>query len=535
MDAFGASQQPPLSSQASRLSDRERNKLEKHRLQSTTSQTTGLSSLTKIPPSASETRHASLKRHISNVDSDPLHQVSKRIHTAASRDWDHRFQYRRVHALLLYWEDDDLNVAPEVASLASTFREIYHYYTKIWTIKSERPSLDLTSKLIQFLRDNDAEGNLVILYYGGHAVPNPQPGGAPLWRSRRENGTTMFPGAIQSMIEDSVSDFLLLYDCCYAFHPPSPATARPGRRNVIEVISAVGFDGIAAEPGEHSFTNHLDEVLALSFREGQTLTAVDLHMQLMTRLQAWTPSRQRQQTGFTRDDRGPLPQTPRRRCPLHYWLFGAPKSIALRPAKTLSFTETTSHLPHRHSSFRQPQAIMGTSSDLVARGTIQPSYAKPTARLSVSFSVIREELDVEAWAKWLRAAPPEARDLIEVTSLTNHTPFSTTKIRAVCPAHTPASRLPYDVRMPKRPAPISKNAARIPKSVRLAIQSPNDQPIQLEAQANPTRTCSFISRQFPEILQLPTCSRPITMERQSEKFFFSSETLVWNWRYLMLL
>jgi len=109
--------------------------------------------------------------------------VTKQIAAATREAWNRRFSYSAVYALMLYWEEDDLNVAPEVASLEATFREIYRYSTQIWKIGSKKPGLELKERLITFLKENDAEGNLVIFYYGGHAKPNSQPGGAPLWTS----------------------------------------------------------------------------------------------------------------------------------------------------------------------------------------------------------------------------------------------------------------------------------------------------------------------------------------------------------------
>jgi hypothetical protein len=138
------------------------------------------------PPPLFETPALSQKTH--DISLVPYHtsnitNVAKQIEAAASEAWNRRFTYKAAYALLLYWEDDDLNVAPEVASLEATFREIYRYSTEIWKIGSKKPGLELKERLIKFLKENDANGNLVVFYYGGHAKPNPQPGGAPLWTS----------------------------------------------------------------------------------------------------------------------------------------------------------------------------------------------------------------------------------------------------------------------------------------------------------------------------------------------------------------
>lgn len=116
--------------------------------------------------------------HISSLD-----HVAKQIHAAATEAWDRRFSYHNVFALLLYWDDDDLDVAPEVVALESTLRHVYHYTTETWKIPTIKPDWDIKERLIRFLRANDALGNLVLFYYAGHAIPNPQSGGAPLWSS----------------------------------------------------------------------------------------------------------------------------------------------------------------------------------------------------------------------------------------------------------------------------------------------------------------------------------------------------------------
>jgi hypothetical protein len=116
--------------------------------------------------------------HLPNIDI-----TAKQILAAATEAWDRRFRYNNVFALLMYWEDDDLNVAPEVAALKATLSQVYHYKVETWKIPTKMPCWQLTKRLIEFLTLNDAKGNLVLFYYAGHAMANPQSGGAPLWTS----------------------------------------------------------------------------------------------------------------------------------------------------------------------------------------------------------------------------------------------------------------------------------------------------------------------------------------------------------------
>jgi len=133
---------------------------------------------THIPPLPTHDI-SNVPNHLSSIGS-----TAQQILAAATEAWDRRFRYKAVFALLTYWEDDDLNVAPEVAALGTTLSQVYHYKVDIWKIPTKNPGWQITARLIQFLTDNDAKGNLVLFYYAGHAMPNPQSGGAPLWTSQ---------------------------------------------------------------------------------------------------------------------------------------------------------------------------------------------------------------------------------------------------------------------------------------------------------------------------------------------------------------
>ena len=107
-----------------------------------------------------------------------------RASSVATEDWDCQFRYKAVYALLLTWEGDDGNIKVlqhGAWSIEATLRETYKYDTCLWKIPRRKPAREITHILSQFLKANDAAGNLVVVYYGGHALPSAQPGGAPLW------------------------------------------------------------------------------------------------------------------------------------------------------------------------------------------------------------------------------------------------------------------------------------------------------------------------------------------------------------------
>jgi hypothetical protein len=130
----------------------------------------------RLPPTH-DTSH--VPHHLRSLD-----DFAQQLNSAVLEAWDYRLRYKTVYAILLMWGDDDLNVASEVSMLEETLRVDYRYETAIWKIPSEKPGWEIKTKLIYFLREKDAPESLIIFYYGGHAMPNPQqPGGPPLWTS----------------------------------------------------------------------------------------------------------------------------------------------------------------------------------------------------------------------------------------------------------------------------------------------------------------------------------------------------------------
>ena len=130
-------------------------------------------------PNSSTHDISNVPHHIAN-----LHTLAERMQAATQEAWSRRFEpYNAVHVLLLYWEDDDLGVVDEVKGLESTFRDVYNYNTEIWRIGDTKPDRSLKIKLGKFCEDYDNQGNLLILYYAGHARANDAPGQPPYWVS----------------------------------------------------------------------------------------------------------------------------------------------------------------------------------------------------------------------------------------------------------------------------------------------------------------------------------------------------------------
>ena len=90
------------------------------------------------------------------------------------------------------------------------------------------------------------------------------------------------------MLEEADADVLLLYDCCHSA-AITASFSSPGHKGVTEVIAACGYEAIAPEVGQHSFSNALAEVLAAASK-AKPFSVAELHTRILNRLKCWTPS-----------------------------------------------------------------------------------------------------------------------------------------------------------------------------------------------------------------------------------------------------
>lgn len=84
--------------------------------------------------------------------------------------WRTRGDYEHVNTLLLLWEEDDLNVDPEVQKLKQVLVNEFNYSTQIFRIPSEKPAAKLQHKLAEFIAERSLNRkSLTIIYYAGHS------------------------------------------------------------------------------------------------------------------------------------------------------------------------------------------------------------------------------------------------------------------------------------------------------------------------------------------------------------------------------
>jgi hypothetical protein len=166
------------------------------------------------------------------------------------------------------------------------FHDLYGFNTEEWLIPSTASQISLTSKTCRFLQEHDTEGNLFIVYYGGHgSINNARQN--EWWCKRSPGSASVDWSAIQTLFGTAVSDVLVLLDCCAA------ASSTPGAGSgTMEAIAACGWESQAPPPGEFSFTNTLIEVLE-DWVDKPAFSAAMLHTEILFILKQKGPDRGR--------------------------------------------------------------------------------------------------------------------------------------------------------------------------------------------------------------------------------------------------
>ncbi|KAH7370074.1 hypothetical protein BKA65DRAFT_487637 [Rhexocercosporidium sp. MPI-PUGE-AT-0058] len=350
--------------------------------------------------------------HIPNIA-----HLAADLQVAVNAGWSrrHNIRYCKVQVLLLKWQDDDLGVETELKDLGHVFADLFHYGVDVFDIPSEKPDKALKRRVFDFL-ENDADETLLILYYAGHARSSIQANEAPIWIANRRIDSPSLPsGGIQSMFEEADADVLLLYDCCNSAATAESSSTQP-HKGVTEVIAACGYETIAPEVGEHSFSNALSEVLAASSK-GRPFSVAELHTKILTRLKCWTPS-------FVKDDKGKrkedqegrlLFERQPRRTPIYSIICETEprRSIIMAPLESFaSKTDTSSshinNLTAGPSSSRSPSVPNDHARK--RKRPVDESIEYPQVLLAIRLE--KHDLDIEAWKECLlRQLPPEAKEI----------------------------------------------------------------------------------------------------------------------------
>ncbi|KAH7336047.1 hypothetical protein BKA65DRAFT_562927 [Rhexocercosporidium sp. MPI-PUGE-AT-0058] len=238
--------------------------------------------LTPPTPSTHDTSKSSF--HISDIGS-----FAESLQDAANQAFPNRgrSRYHTVNVCLIRWAEDELNIKPELDALHDTFSTLYGFNTEIWLIPSTASQIQLTSMTCTFLQKFDEEGNLFIVYYGGHGTINSARQNQ-WWCTRQPDSPFVDWSAIQTLFGTARSDVLILLDCCAA---ASSAAGGMGT-GTMEAIAACGWEMRAPPPGEYSFTHTLIEVLE-DWAGKKPFSAAMLHTEVLFVLKQKRPERGR--------------------------------------------------------------------------------------------------------------------------------------------------------------------------------------------------------------------------------------------------
>jgi hypothetical protein len=237
-------------------------------------------------------------------------------------------------------------------------------------------------------------------------------------RNRKLTSPAAPCAGIQSLPEESEADVLLLYDCCHSA-PTRTNRCPQSRKSVTEAISACGYETIAPEVDEHSFSRALIQTLAAA-SQGHPFSIGELHSWILGRLKFWLPSLAQNDDGnFLRnaDGRFAYERQPRR-TPIYSILCETEprRSIVLAPLRT-STLDATSLTSGHHNVNSTTSTSIGNKDSLF--GSRNP-FRKPGdsnagneeyPQILLSIRLEKTELDIQVWRDWLRNLPAEGQDI----------------------------------------------------------------------------------------------------------------------------
>ncbi|KAH8673961.1 hypothetical protein BX600DRAFT_221432 [Xylariales sp. PMI_506] len=319
-----------------------------------------------------------------------LSDFAKTLEDSAARAFPNRgrsLRYQKVQALLLHWKSDDLFVLPELEDLEHCFREDYSFETEVFPIPSDNAHLELMMRVGQMIKEHESSDTLFIIYYGGHARIDESR--QSTWCATRNTDSPWLQwSAIQTLLERSLSDVLILLDCCAG----AASATFPNGNSITETISASSWDAIAPDPGRYSFTNVLIEVL--QEWKHRTYSAAMLHAEILARLKHPRPILM---NGT---------QFEARSTPVHFMMTSNHKAPSIEMSRTVT-DDARPPSPPVETENEPPTGggRSGASQDIVAT---EPSEDVPHVMISLALED-DQRLDINAWENWLAAFPAIAK------------------------------------------------------------------------------------------------------------------------------
>lgn len=199
--------------------------------------------------------------------------------------------------------------------------------------------------------------------------------------------------AIQTLLERSISDALILLDCCAG----AASATFPNGNSITETISASSWDAIAPDPGRYSFTNALIEVL--SEWSNRTFSAAMLHAEILARLKHPRPIMINGKHFEARST------------PVHFMMTSNHKAPSIEFSKIIPESRLP---PSPPSDLPAPilDAPPAPVNDVPIGGEEKelagPTIDEPHVMISLALED-DQRLDLNAWEEWLRNFPALAK------------------------------------------------------------------------------------------------------------------------------
>lgn len=195
--------------------------------------------------------------------------------------------------------------------------------------------------------------------------------------------------AIQTLLERSLSDVLILLDCCAG----AASATFPNGSSITETISASSWDAIAPDPGRYSFTSALIEVL--QEWKNRTYSAAMLHAEVLARLKHPRPIMRNGRRGFEA-----------RSTPVHFMMTSNHRAPSIEMARIVSDDRKPPSPPSEPEA--EPKAVIGRSGASQEVIGSEPNEEVPHVMISLALED-DQRLDVNAWESWLAAFPAIAK------------------------------------------------------------------------------------------------------------------------------
>ncbi|THV48181.1 hypothetical protein BGAL_0263g00110 [Botrytis galanthina] len=196
--------------------------------------------------------------------------------------------YTSVKVLIVRWASDDLGVSGLIDDLARVFEQSYRFNVAKFTIPNFDPSNALSSRVQELMGDNSPNTLLIFAYLGHGGIQNTSHDA--IW-SGGAGSPQMPSNGIQTLLEESNSDVLLLYDTCHSAN--TAISLNPPAGSVTELIAACGFE-TTTSGGKNSFTSAIVRELSSAATQG-AVSVSELYNRVLTRKRN-SPNRKRHAT-----------------------------------------------------------------------------------------------------------------------------------------------------------------------------------------------------------------------------------------------